>query len=187
MPETPLTQIETYFGKVKDPCVNRTMDHKLIDIISIAVYTVICGAEGWVDIENFGKSKMIWLKTFLELPNGIPSHDTFGRVFSLIAPEEFQKSFQSWVQSIHEFTKGQVVALDGKQIRGSKDSFLGKRAIYMVSAWAAANELVLGQRKVDEKSNEITAIPELLKILSKRLYHHNRRHGNTNQDSEGHY
>ena len=108
---------------------------------------------------------MTWLKTFLELPNGIPSHDTFGRVFSLINPEEFQESFHSWVQSIHELTNGQVVAIDGKQLRGSKDNFLGKRAIYMVSAWAEANELVLGQRKVNEKSNEITAIPELLKIL----------------------
>jgi len=101
----------------------------------------------------------------LELPNEIPSHDTFGRVFSLIDPEEFQKSFQNRVQSIHELTGGQVIAVDGKQLRGSKDGFLGKQAIYMVSAWAEANELVLGQRKVNEKSNEITAIPELLKIL----------------------
>lgn len=166
MTETPLKQIEEHFAKVTDPRVNRTKDHKLLAIISIAICAVVCGAEGWVDIENFGKSKMVWLKTFLALPNGIPSHDTFGRVFSLIEPEEFQKSFQSWVQSIHELTEGQVVAIDGKQLRGSKDNFLGKRAIYMVSAWAEANELVLGQRKVDEKSNEITAIPELLKILS---------------------
>lgn len=101
----------------------------------------------------------------MELPNEIPSHDTFGRVFSLIDPEEFQKSFQNRVQSIHELTGGQVIAVDGKQLRGSKDGFLGKQAIYMVSAWAEANELVLGQRKVNEKSNEITAIPELLKIL----------------------
>ena len=166
MKETPLEKIEEHFGTVKDPRIDRSKEHNLIDIISIAICAVICGAEGWVDIENFGKSKVIWLKTFLELPNGIPSHDTFGRVFSLIEPEEFQKSFQGWVQSIHEFTDGQVVAIDGKQLRGSKDNFLGKRAIYMVSAWAEANQLVLGQRKVDEKSNEITAIPELLKALS---------------------
>jgi len=166
MKETPLEKIEEHFGTVKDPRIDRSKEHNLIDIISIAICAVICGAEGWVDIENFGKSKEIWLKTFLELPNGIPSHDTFGRVFSLIEPEEFQKSFQGWVQSIHEFTDGQVVAIDGKQLRGSKDNFLGKRAIYMVSAWAEANQLVLGQRKVDEKSNEITAIPELLKALS---------------------
>jgi predicted transposase YbfD/YdcC len=165
MSETPLEKIEKHFGRVQDPRIERSKEHKLIDIISIAICAVICGAEGWVDIENFGKSKITWLKTFLELPNGIPSHDTFGRVFSLIDPEEFRESFQSWVQSIHELTEGQVVAIDGKQLRGSKDGFLGKRAIYMVSAWAEANELVLGQRKVDEKSNEITAIPELLKIL----------------------
>ncbi len=166
MKERPLEKIKEHFGTVKDPRIDRSKDHNLIDIISIAICAVICGAEGWVDIENFGKSKIIWLKTFLELPNGIPSHDTFGRVFSLIEPEEFQKSFQSWVQSVHELTSGQVVAIDGKQLRGSKDNILGKRAIYMVSAWAEANELVLGQRKVDAKSNEITAIPELLKILS---------------------
>lgn len=165
MSETPLEKIEEHFGKVPDPRIERSKEHKLIDIISIAICAVICGAEGWVDIENFGKSKLVWLKTFLVLPNGIPSHDTFGRVFSLLDPEEFQKSFHSWVQSVHELTDGQVVAIDGKQLRGSKDGFLGKRAIYMVSAWAEANEIVLGQRKVDEKSNEITAIPELLKIL----------------------
>ena len=165
MSEKPLEKIEEHFSRVQDPRIERSKEHKLIDIISIAICAVICGAEGWVDIENFGKSKITWLKTFWELPNGIPSHDTFGRVFSLIDPEEFQESFQSWVQSIHEFTDGQVIAVDGKQLQGSKDSFLGKRAIYMVSAWAEANELVLGQRKVDEKSNEITAIPELLKIL----------------------
>ena len=165
MSKNALEKIEEHFGRVQDPRIERSKEHKLIDIITIAICAVICGAEGWVDIENFGKSKVIWLKTFLELPNDIPSHDTFGRVFSLIDPEEFQASFQSWVQSIHELTDGQVVAIDGKQLRGSRDSFLGKRAIYMVSAWAETNELVLGQRKVDEQSNEITAIPELLKIL----------------------
>ena len=165
MQEKPHNKIAEHFGSVQDPRIERSKEHKLIDIISIAICAVICGAEGWVDIENFGKSKETWLKTFLELANGIPSHDTFGRVFSLIEPEEFQESFQSWIESIQELTEGQIVAIDGKQIRGSKDGFLGKRAIYMVSAWAEANELVLGQRKVDEKSNEITAIPELLKIL----------------------
>ena len=133
---------------------------------TIAICAVICGAEGWSDVENFGKRKLLWLKTFLELEHGIPSHDTFGRVFALLDPIEFQSSFQSWVQHIVTLTKGKVVALDGKQLRSSKDGYLGKRAIYMLSAWAEANELVLGQRKVDEKSNEITAIPELLKILS---------------------
>ena len=165
MKERPLKKIEEHFGKVTDPRIDRTKEHKLIDIMAIAICAVICGAEGWVDIENFGNGKRVWLQTFLELPNGIPSHDTFGRVFSLIDPKEFQESFRSWVQSIHEFTQGQVLALDGKQLRGSGDSVLGKRAIYMVSAWAEANQLVLGQHKVNEKSNEITAIPELLKML----------------------
>ena len=114
MKGTPLEKIEEHFAKVTDPRIDRSKDHKLIDIISIAICAVICGAEGWVDIENFGKSKITWLKTFLELPNGIPSHDTFGRVFSLIEPEEFQQSFQGWVQGIHELTNGQVVAIDGK-------------------------------------------------------------------------
>jgi len=166
MKKTPLKNIEKHFGQIKDPRIERSKRHKLIDIITISLLAVICGAEGWVDIENFGKGKIIWLQSFLELPNGIPSHDTFGRVFSLINPEEFQMSFQGWVQSIREITKGQVVAIDGKQLRGSRDGILGKRAIYMVSAWAEANEIVLGQRKVDEKSNEITAIPELLKLIS---------------------
>jgi predicted transposase YbfD/YdcC len=166
MKKTALEAIEMHFSKVKDPRMEGKIDHNLIEIVTIAICAVICGAEGWSDIENFGKRKIIWLKTFLELGNGIPSHDTFGRVFALVDPIEFQKSFQSWVQSIYVLTKGKIIALDGKQLRGSKDNVLGKRAIYMVSAWAEANELVLGQRKVNEKSNEITAIPELLKILS---------------------
>jgi len=105
------------------------------------------------------------VKTFLELPNGIPSHDTFGRVFAAIDPDEFEKSFREWVQTIHELTRGPVIALDGKQLRGSQESETGRNAIYMVSAWASENQLVLGQQKVEEKSNEITAIPQLLKIL----------------------
>jgi predicted transposase YbfD/YdcC len=137
-----------------------------MDMIAIAICAVICGAEGWVDIELFGKSKLPWLKTFLELPNGIPSHDTFGRVFSRIDAQEFQLAFYEWVWAVNDIVQGQIINLDGKQLRGSKDKVLGKRAIYMVSAWAAENELVLGQRKVDEKSNEITAIPELLKLLA---------------------
>jgi predicted transposase YbfD/YdcC len=165
MKENAFSKLEEHFRTVRDPRVERTKEHKLIDVIAIAISAVICGAEGWVDIENFGNGKLPWLKTFLELPNGIPSHDTFGRVFSLIDPKEFQESFRSWVQSIHEFTQGQVLALDGKQLRGSGDRVLGKRAIYMVSAWAEANQVVLGQYKVNEKSNEITAIPELLKLL----------------------
>lgn len=166
MPKKPLEAIEEHFGKVSDPRVERTREHKLIDIIAIAICAVICGAEGWVDIELFGKSKLPWLKTFLELPNGIPSHDTFGRVFSRIDASQFQLAFYEWVWAVNDIIQGQIINIDGKQLRGSKDKVLGKRAIYMVSAWAEANELVLGQRRVDEKSNEITAIPELLKILA---------------------
>ena len=166
MKNAPLNNLEEHFSAVSDPRMDRTKDHLLIDIIFIAICAIISGAEGWVDMENYGKSKFDWLKTFLELPNGIPSHDTFGRVFSLLAPREFQEGFRNWIESIQELTKGEIVAVDGKQLRGSHDDYLGKKAIYMVSAWAEANELVLGQRKVDDKSNEITAIPELLKILS---------------------
>lgn len=153
------------FTQVTDPRIERSKRHKLIDIILLAICGVICGADSWVDIEMYGKAKKEWLKTFLELPNGIPSHDTFGRVFAAIDPDEFEKSFREWVQTIHELTRGQVIALDGKQLRGSQESETGRNAIYMVSAWASENQLVLGQQKVEEKSNEITAIPQLLKIL----------------------
>jgi predicted transposase YbfD/YdcC len=166
MVKKPLEAIEEHFGKVQDPRKDRTKDHKLIDIIAIAICAVICGAEGWVDIENFGNKKLPWLKTFLELPNGIPSHDTFGRVFSLMDAEQFQAAFYEWVQAVNKIMHGQIVNIDGKCVRGSQEKGLGKRGIYMVSAWAEENHLVLGQRKVDEKSNEITAIPELLKILA---------------------
>ncbi|HEX6033824.1 MAG TPA: ISAs1 family transposase [Anaerolineales bacterium] len=165
MPKKPLEAMEEYFSKVHDPRVDRTKEHKLLDMIAIAICAVICGAEGWVDIELFGKSKLPWLKSFLELPNGIPSHDTFGRVFSRIDAQEFQFAFSEWVWAVNEIVQGQIINIDGKQLRGSKNKALGKRAIYMVSAWAEENELVLGQRKVDEKSNEITAIPALLKLL----------------------
>jgi len=166
MPKKPLAAIEEHFSKVTDPRKDRTKDHKLIDIIAIAICAVICGAEGWVDMELYGKSKEPWLRTFLELPNGIPSHDTFGRVFSLIDAQQFQLAFYEWVWAVNDIIQGQIINIDGKCLCGADDQRLGKRAIYMVSAWAEANEIVLGQRKVDEKSNEITAIPELLKLLA---------------------
>jgi predicted transposase YbfD/YdcC len=166
MTPKPLEVIEEHFSKVKDPRKDRTKEHKLIDILVIAICAIICGAEGWVDIELYGNSKLQWLKTFLALPNGIPSHDTFGRVFSMIDAQQFQLAFYEWVLAVNEIIQGQIINIDGKCLRGSDDQKLGKRAIYMVSAWATENEIVLGQRKVDEKSNEITAIPELLKILA---------------------
>lgn len=164
-PEPEIGSIAKHFSRVKDPRIDRTKRHRLLDIIIIAICGVICGADSWVDIELFGKTKIDWLKTFLRLPNGIPSHDTFGRVFAALNPEEFESSFMEWVQAINQLTQGQVIAIDGKQLRGSHDSGIGKNAIYMVSAWATENQLVLGQRKVDDKSNEITAIPKLLRLL----------------------
>ena len=164
-PEPDIGSIARHFSRVKDPRIDRTKRHGLLDIIIIAICAVICGADSWVDIELFGKTKLDWLKTFLKLPNGVPSHDTFGRVFAALNPQEFECSFMEWVQAINQLTQGQVIAIDGKQLRGSHDSGIGKNAIYMVSAWATENQLVLGQRKVDDKSNEITAIPKLLKLL----------------------
>ncbi len=139
--------------------------HKLIDILTIAICAVICGADSWVAIETYGCAKSEWLKTFLELPNGIPSHDTFARVFAQLNPQQFQSCFLNWMKSIQKITEGEVVAIDGKTLRSSYDSSSDQSAIVMVSAWATTNKLVLGQVKVDEKSNEITAIPELLKVL----------------------
>jgi predicted transposase YbfD/YdcC len=159
------TTIVDHFIELEDPRVDRTKLHQLLDIITIAICAVICGADGWTGIEKFGKAKERWLRSFLALPNGIPSHDTFGRVFARLDPEAFQRCFMRWVQAIHEYTGGQVVAIDGKCLRRSHDQRLGKEAIHMVSAWATQDHLVLGQRKVATKSNEITAIPELLKWL----------------------
>ena len=165
MAERPTAGLEEHFGGLTDPRVERTREHKLLDIIVIAILAVICGADSWVDIELFGHSKEGWLKSFLELPNGIPSHDTFGRVFARLNPDEFQAGFVSWIRAVSELTHGQVIAVDGKTVRGSHDRGIGKQAIHMVSAWASINHLVLGQVKVDDKSNEITAIPELLRVL----------------------
>jgi predicted transposase YbfD/YdcC len=164
-PGPQIEKITQHFTKIKDPRIDRTKLHQLMDILVIAILAIICGADGWTDVELFGKSKQAWLHTFLALPNGIPSHDTFGRVFAAIDPEEFQASFMEWVQTIQDLTQGEVIALDGKQLQGSQDTPAGKQAIYLVSAWATQNQLVLGQRRVDEKSNEITAIPKLLKLL----------------------
>lgn len=161
----PAGSITLHFGSITDPRIERTKKHKLIDILTITICGVICGADGWVDIAMFGEAKKEWFEGFLELPNGIASHDTFGDVFSRIDPDEFRECFLEWVKAVEELTKGQLVAIDGKTVRRSHDRSAGKNAIHMVSAWSSANGLVLGQLKTDEKSNEITAIPKLLKLL----------------------
>jgi len=161
----PKITIADHFADLEDPRVERTRRHQLIDIITISICAVICGADTWVDIESYGRSKYEWLKKILELPNGIPSHDTIARVFSRLKPEQFQKCFLSWIQSISCFNPGEVIAIDGKTLRHSYDRGGAKKAIHMVSAWATSQRLVLGQVKVDKKSNEITAIPALLKVL----------------------
>jgi predicted transposase YbfD/YdcC len=157
--------IEKHFGNIEDPRIERTKLHKLVDILVIAICAVIAGADNWEDIEEFGKARIEWFQTILEIPNGIPSHDTFNRLFARLEPEQFQNSFISWMKSASELIGGQVIAIDGKVVRRSHDNGIGKSAIDMVSAWATANQLVLGQVKVDEKSNEITAIPVLLDAL----------------------
>jgi len=157
--------IEEHFGKLEDPRVERTKLHKLLDILVIAICAAICGADTWEDAEMFGRAKKEWFQKFLELSNGIPSHDTFNRVFNRLDPEQFRTCFIRWINAASELIDGQVIAIDGKVLRRSHDLGIGKAAIDMVSAWASANRLILGQVKVEEKSNEITAIPELLQML----------------------
>lgn len=154
------------FGDLPDPRVDRTKKHKLIDIIFVTICAAICGAEGWTDVEEFGITKQEWLKQFVELENGIPSHDTIGRVFGVLDPTAFEKRFVSWVQSLAGLKSGDHIAIDGKTLRHSYDRYHEKAALHLVSAWAKDSRLVLGQTAVDSKSNEITAIPQLLDMLA---------------------
>ena len=165
MKENVLATIELHFGDLTDPRIDRTKLHKLLDILVIAICAIIAGADNWEDVEEFGKARIEWFQSFLELPNSIPSHDTFTRVFARLDPEQFQACFLRWIAAVSEVISGQVIAIDGKVLRRSHDKGIDKAAIDMVSAWASANHLVLGQVKVDEKSNEITAIPQLLAAL----------------------
>lgn len=137
--------------------------HELLDIIIIAILAVICGADSWVEIAAFGRKKEKWLKRFLKLPNGIPSHDTFGRVFSLLDPTAFERCFSAWVKTVRKKMKGEIVSLDGKSARRSHGKL--EKPLHLVNAFAAESGMVLGQRKVDGKTNEITAIPELIDML----------------------
>lgn len=166
MAEAPSARIGEYFADLTDPRVERGKRHALLDIFVIALCAVICGADSWVEMEAYGRAKEAWLREFLALPNGIPTHDTFARVLARLDPEEVQRCFARWIQALSAVTAGAVIALDGKTLRRSFDRASGKGAITMVSAWATANQLVLGQQKVDGKSNEITAIPQLLDLLA---------------------
>jgi predicted transposase YbfD/YdcC len=159
----PKLSLIEHFATVRDPRVERTRDHHLLDVLVIAVCTLICGGESFYDMEDFGKAKRDWFETFLELPNGIPSHDTFNRVFAALDPEAFVECFVRWTQALRETISQEIVSIDGKALRRAYRK--KEHLTYIVSAWAEENNLVLGQMKVDEKSNEITAVPELLRVL----------------------
>jgi len=156
--------ILTYFAAVPDPRIERSRLHPLTSILVLSLLAVVCGADSFVAIELFGKRKEVWLKTFLDLPNGIPSHDTLGRVFAMLDPEGLAGAFRGWMQEVAQLTKGGLVAIDGKTLRRSFRK-RGTGFVHMVSAWSAANRVVLAQVKTEEKSNEITAIPRLLELL----------------------
>src|SRR6267378_4339118 len=152
-----------HFEQLPDPRINRTRDHALMDVLVIAVCALLCGGETFNDMEDFGEAKQDWFKTFLSLRNGIPSHDTFNRVFAALDPQAFLDCFLRWTQSLRQVVAQEIVALDGKALRRARSA---KQSLkYVVSAWAESNQLVLGQLKVSDKSNEITALPELLRVL----------------------
>jgi predicted transposase YbfD/YdcC len=155
----------SHFAKIEDPRMHRTRLHKLGDILFIAVCATLSGANAFTAMEEFGKAKILWLKKYLELPNGIPSHDTFRNVFIAIKPEAFTECFMSWVKGLNIPIKNKIVAIDGKTSRASGSKTKGTKALHTVSAWATEANLVLGQVITDEKSNEITAIPKLLRML----------------------
>jgi predicted transposase YbfD/YdcC len=168
MPDQPSrpTSIETYFADLHDPRVEGRCSYKLIDILIIAICAAVCGADDWVAVETFGKSIKSWLMQFVDLPEDAPSHDTFGDVFAVLDAETFEQCFARWVAQVFQVTEGQIVAIDGKTVRRSHDRTIGKDAIHMVNAWAQHNGIALGQVKTDQKSNEITAIPKLLELLT---------------------
>ena len=167
MAETMNASIVEHFQTLEDPRIERTKKHLLLDILVIAVCTLLTGGEGFQDMELFGQSKRAWLQTFLTLPHGIPSHDTFGRVFARLNPQRFQECFLSWTQAVAQLTQGTLISLDGKTVKASFDRATASSPFHMLSAWCSEHGgLVIGQTKTDSKSNEITAIPELLRLLA---------------------
>ena len=158
--------ISQHFADLEEPRHEYYISHRLDDLLTIAICAVICGADDWVAVAAFGQAKQEWLRQFLALPHGIPSHDTFGRVFARLDPEGFQGCFIEWVQAVSELSEGEIVPIDGKTVRRSYDHRRGQGAIHLVKAWANQAHLALGQVKVDDKSNEITAIPALLELLA---------------------
>ena len=165
MPSDGPATFHDHFGELKDPRVERTRRHPLVNILFIAVCGVLCGADSFAAIHEFGDDRKTWLARFLDLSNGIPCEDTFRRVLARLDPAAFEKALLSWMRAVQEITESRLIAVDGKTLRGSYDRRDGQAAIHMVSAWATENKLSLGQVVVDEKSNEITAIPELLAVL----------------------
>jgi predicted transposase YbfD/YdcC len=161
-----LASLKEHFETIDDPRAAHRIQHQLLDMVMIVICAIICGADSWVEIEQYGLSKESWLSTFLELPNGIPSHDTFERLFARLKPEQLQASFSNWLKTAYTLLEQAGIAIDGKALRGSCERDVPNSMIYMVSAWATEAKLVLGQLKVHEKSNEITAIPELLSQLA---------------------
>ena len=167
MADTVNASIVEHFRTLEDPRIERTKKHLLLDILVIALCTLLTGGEGFQDMALFGKSKQAWLQTFLALPHGIPSHDTFGRVFARLNPQRFQQCFLSWTQAVAQLTQGALVSLDGKTVRASFDRATASSPLHMLSAWCSdQGGLVIGQIKTEAKSNEITAIPDLLQLLA---------------------
>ena len=160
------TDLIEHFSSLEDPRIDRNKSHALLDIIVLAICAVASGADGWEAIEEFGKDKLQWLRQYIPLNNGVPSHDCISYVLTRVSPPQFRECFMSWTQSVMQQTGGEVIAVDGKTAKGSRDRKHNRNPLHMVSAWACHNRLVLGQQATEEKSNEITAIPELLRALS---------------------